>query len=122
MKKQVLKFLSLSFIILLASCDKEVGTSGVVINKLTGDRIAGVTVKMTSEQGNREVLTIANGYFDTFKSFSCGFSSCNDDYKIEFSKEGYETKVIHENFYNEAEATFVNPTTKDTLIVALENL
>ena len=62
------------------------------------------------------------GYFHTGKSFSCGISSCNTDYKIEFSKEGYNTKVINENFYSSSEAEFLNADKKDTLIIKLDKI
>ena len=101
------------------SCDKEVGVDGIVINATTGERIASVGVKMTSEQANQEENTNAKGYFNTYKSFSCGLENCNNDYEIEFSKEGYITKNINENFYGSDEAEFINPEKKDTLIIKL---
>ena len=55
--------LSLSVIALLSSCDKYVGTDGIVIDKISGERIPGVIVKMTSEQGNKNDLSNYIGYF-----------------------------------------------------------
>jgi hypothetical protein len=106
-------------ICLFISCDKEVGIDGIVINASTGERIPNVNVKMTSEQSNREDFTTLNGYFNTYKSFSCGIGNCNNDYKIEFIKEGYDTKIISQNFYNSTEAEFIDSEKKDTLIIKL---
>ena len=122
MKIKTLYILSLSVIALLSSCDKYVGTDGIVIDKISGERIPGVIVKMTSEQGNKNDVSNDIGYFHTGKSFSCGISSCNTDYKIEFSKEGYNTKVINENFYSSSEAEFLNADKKDTLIIKLDKI
>ena len=94
-KRNLLAILILSIFI---SCDKEVGIDGVVVDASTGERITGVNVKMTSEQGNREELTNFIGYFNTYKSFSCGFGNCNNDFNVEFSKDGYETKLIIKNY------------------------
>ena len=117
-KRNLLAILILSIFI---SCDKEVGIDGVVVDASTGERITGVNVKMTSEQGNREELTNFIRYFNTYKSFSCGFGNCNNDFNVEFSKDGYETKLINEKFYNSSEAEFINPEKKDTLIIKLNN-
>ena len=103
-KRNLLAILILSIFI---SCDKEVGIDGVVVD--------------ASEQGNREELTNFIGYFNTYKSFSCGFGNCNNDFNVEFSKDGYETKLINEKFYNSSEAEFINPEKKDTLIIKLNN-
>ena len=111
--------LTILILIIFISCDKEVGIDGVVIDASTGERITGVNVKMTSEQGNREELTNLIGYFNTYKSFSCGLGNCNNDFNVEFSKDGYVTKSINENFYNSSEAEFINPEKKDTLIIKL---
>ena len=113
--------LTILILIIFISCDKEVGIDGVVIDASTGERITGVNVKMTSEQGNREELTNLIGYFNTYKSFSCGLGNCNNDFNVEFSKDGYETKLINEKFYNSSEAEFINPEKKDTLIIKLNN-
>ena len=113
--------LTILILIIFISCDKEVGIDGVVIDASTGERITGVNVKMTSEQGNREELTNLIGYFNTYKSFSCGLGNCNNDFNVEFSKDGYVTKSINENFYNSSEAEFINPEKKDTLIIKLNN-
>ena len=101
------------------SCDKAVGTDGVVVNNSTGERIPDVSVKMTSEQGDRKDITDSKGYFDTTKWFSCGIGNCNTDYKIEFTKDGFEKKVINENFYDSSEVEFTNNEKKDTLIIRL---
>ena len=122
MRIKTLYILSLSVIALLSSCDKYVGTDGIVIDKISGERIPDVIVKMTSEQGNKNDISNDVGYFHTGKSFSCGISSCNTDYKIEFSKEGYNTKVINENFYSSSEAEFLNADKKDTLIIKLDKI
>ena len=75
-------------------------------------------------KGSKNKNDVSNdiGYFHTGKSFSCGISSCNTDYKIEFSKEGYNTKVINENFYSSSEAEFLNADKKDTLIIKLDKI
>ena len=111
--------LFLFIICLFISCDKEVGIDGIVIDASTGERITGVNVKMTSEQGNREEMTDLKGYFNTYKTFSCGLGNCNNDYEIEFTKDGYDTKIINESFYNSTEAEFINSEKKDTLIIKL---
>ena len=90
-KRNLLAILILSIFI---SCDKEVGIDGVVIDASTGERITGVNVKMTSEQGNREELTNLIGYFNTYKSFSCGLGNCNNDFNVEFSKIGYKKQTL----------------------------
>ncbi|RZJ66536.1 MAG: carboxypeptidase regulatory-like domain-containing protein [Flavobacterium sp.] len=50
------------------SCDKEVGSDGVVQDSETGQSIAGVNVKMKSEdQGSETDVTDSEGYFNIFK-------------------------------------------------------
>jgi hypothetical protein len=122
MLKKILKTISFFFIIFLISCDKEVGMNGIVVDRTTGERISGVDIKMTSEQGNREDVSKENGYFETLKSFSCGIGNCNNDYKIEFSKSGYQNKVISESYYGSSEAEFVDADKKDTIIVKLDEI
>ena len=90
--------LIIGLLTLFTSCDKEVGIDGIVINASTGKRITAVKVKMTSEHANQEEITNDKGFFNTYKSFSCGLGNCNNDYEIEFSKEGYETKKINDFF------------------------
>lgn len=110
-------------LVTLVSCDEEVGTDGVVINSVTGDRIENVEVYMKSqEQGDMHSVSDSLGYFNVFKSFSCGISSCNTNYKISFIKEGYLNKEISENYASSADAGYINGKYDDTLVVKLEPL
>jgi hypothetical protein len=103
----------------LISCDKEVGTDGVVIDAISGERIANVDVHMRSqEQGDKHDVTDSVGYFFDGKAFSCGIASCNTNYRISFSKDGYMPKEINENFEDSSEAEFLGGP-KYTLIIKL---
>ena len=112
----------LSLVVLLFSCESSVGTDGIVVDANTGQRIEGVTVKMTSEQGSKKAVTKARGYFNVIEFYSCGFSGCDSNYKIQFSKEGYEEKTINEDFEHSPEAVYTTPPHKDTLIIKLTDI
>ena len=104
--------------LLLISCDSEVGEDGVVQNAETGERLEGVAVEMrSSEQGSKMDTTDANGYFHARKTFSCGIVSCNTDFSIRFTKEGFQPLTIGDDYWEDAE--YVNQSRKDTMIVKL---
>jgi hypothetical protein len=100
----------------LISCDAETGTDGVIIDGITGDRLKDVAVKMTSEQGDREDFSAVNGYFSVFLSYGCGIAKCESNPKITFTKEGYKTLEIDENYYTSENAKYLNQEKKDTLV------
>ncbi|HLV50545.1 MAG TPA: hypothetical protein VKY44_01155 [Flavobacterium sp.] len=118
--KIIFKLLCLSIVFI--SCDKEMGIHGVIVDSDTGLRVSDVKAKMISQQGDRETTSRTNGYFATIIVFNCGIASCNDDFSVEFVKEGYKNKVITESYYESSEAEFVNPDKKDTVIIKLEKL
>lgn len=110
----------LLFLITLISCDKEVGTDGVVIDAVSGERIENVEVHMKSqEQGDEHDTTDSTGYFITYRAFSCGISSCNANYKVSFTKDGYAPKEINENYERSSEAEFIDGVYSDTLVIKL---
>lgn len=101
------------------SCDMEVGTNGIVVDSVTGERIENVAVKMRSqEQGDKNDITDSVGYFNVFRAFSCGIASCNTNYKISFTKEGYVSREIDENFESSPEAEIIEGFT-DSLVIKL---
>jgi hypothetical protein len=113
----------LLLIMFLISCDKEVGTDGVVIDAVSGKRIENVDVHMKSdEQGDERDTTDSTGYFITYKTFSCGIASCNTNYKISFTKDGYVYKEITENYEDLSDAEFIagNSDSNDTLVIKLD--
>ena len=105
---------------ILSSCDKEVGESGVVENELTGERIENVEVILNSDQADKTEFTDSNGYFSNIKTFSCGISSCDTDFTLKNKKEGFQTVTINQNYYRESSTEFVTEGTKDTLIVKMQ--
>ncbi|RCU56363.1 hypothetical protein [Oceanihabitans sediminis] len=107
-------------LMILSSCDKEVGESGVVENELTGERIENVEVILNSDQADKTEFTDSNGYFSNIKTFSCGISSCDTDFTLTFEKEGFQTVTINQNYYRESSTEFVTEGTKDTLIVKMQ--
>ena len=120
MKNYIYCLLLMMFLI---SCDKEVGTDGVVIDAVSGERIENVEVHMKSqEQGDEQDATDSTGYFFTYKTFSCGIASCNTNYKISFTKDGYVSKEISENYENSSDAEFIagSSTSGDTLVIMLD--
>ena len=119
MMKKGLVLTSLLSAFFLLSCDKQVGETGVVQNFVTGERLEGVVVKMRSSQGDRTDTTNAQGYFNVIKTFSCGIASCDDNYRIEFVKIGFDTLRINENFYSSESVQFVNEENRDTLLINL---
>lgn len=119
MCKKTYRLFSLSLLLTLVSCESLVGTDGIVVDQLTGERLEGVTVKMTSIEGNEKTVTKPNGYFDVAKFYNCGFSGCDSDYKIKFSKEGYEERIIDEDYRYSSQAEYTTPPHKDTLIIKL---
>ena len=118
MKKELILICLLNVFFLL-SCDKQVGEKGVVQNFVTGERLQGVIVKMSSSQGDKTDTTNAQGYFNVIKTFSCGIASCEDNYKIEFIKIGFDTLRINENYYSSEFVQFVNAENRDTLLIKL---
>ena len=119
MHRKQYQLLSLSLLLTLISCESIVGTDGIVVDQSTGERISGVIVKMTSNEGNETEVTNTKGYFNVTKFYNCGFSSCDSNYKIKFSKPGYEDKIINEDFDQSSEAEYTTPPHKDTLIIKL---
>ena len=118
MKKELILICLLNVFFLL-SCDKQVGEKGVVQNFVTGERLQGVIVKMSSSQGDKTDTTNAQGYFNVIKTLSCGIASCEDNYKIEFIKIGFDTLRINENYYSSEFVQFVNAENRDTLLIKL---
>ncbi|MCB0746644.1 MAG: hypothetical protein KDC52_11330 [Ignavibacteriae bacterium] len=114
------KIFGIITLLILYSCDKEVGESGVVENELTGERIENVKVILNSDQADKTEFTDTNGYFNNVKTFSCGISSCDTDFTLTFEKEGFQTVTINENYYRELSTEFVTEGTKDTLIVKMQ--
>lgn len=118
MKKELILICLLNVFFLL-SCDKQVGEKGVVQNFVTGERLQGVIVKMSSSQGDKTDTTNAQGYFNVIKTLSCGIAGCEDNYKIEFIKIGFDTLRINENYYSSEFVQFVNAENRDTLLIKL---
>ena len=120
-----MRYLTKLFIItnflILSSCDSETGTTGVVENELTGERIVNVEVKLYSEQGDKTVYTDSNGYFSAIKTFSCGISSCETDFTMTFEKEGFQSVTIDEDYYRASSTEFTPEGTKDTLIIKMQS-
>ena len=115
--KKLLVFLIL---LLLISCDKEVGEHGVVQDAATGERIADVEVYLISDQGESTRMTDSIGYFNNYIFFSCGIGSCKTDYNLTFEKNGFETLTIDSNFSRSSNAEYVTQGNRDTLIVKME--
>lgn len=107
-------------LLILVSCDKQVGENGVVQDLISGERLQNVVVKMTSSQGNKTDTTNTNGYFNVVKNFSCGLDNCHDNFQIIFIKSGYDTLRIDQDFYNSSLAEYVNEEKRDTLIIKLK--
>jgi len=114
------KIIGLITLLILSSCDKEVGESGVVENELTGERIENAEVILNSGHGNKTKLTNSNGYFNNIKAFSCGIGNCDTDFTLTFEKEGFQSVTIDENYYHNPSTEFVTEGTKDTLIVKMQ--
>ncbi|KRD06489.1 hypothetical protein ASE21_20250 [Flavobacterium sp. Root901] len=92
----------------LVSCDAETGTDGVVIDAISGERLKDVTVKMTSEQGDKEDISSVNGYFSIILGYGCGIAKCEGNPQITFTKEGYNTLEINESYYDSKSAQYLN--------------
>ena len=110
----IVSFLSLS------SCDVVTGEDGIVIDNITEERISGVLVKLQVDNGHyEEDTTDEAGYFNVVEVENCGIVPCPDDFTITLEKNGYQTLIINEAYYNSELAEWVNESMKDSLIVRL---
>ena len=98
--KLVAKLFILSFLLSFMACDGIVGEEGVVQNKTTGERLVEVNVILNSHYDKTVTTTDRNGFFQVFDTYSCGLSKCNDNFTIAFEKDGFQTFIIDQDYYN----------------------
>jgi hypothetical protein len=101
------------------SCEGFYGEDGIVIDENNGNRIENVQVTLISDKGKIETYTDSIGYFYAQEFIACGFSNCDEDFTITFEKENYQTLIINQDFWSLESTEYLNPETKDTMIVKL---
>lgn len=108
------------FFLTLSSCDVVTGEDGIVVDKITEERVSGVLVKLQVDNGHYEEDTTDEiGYFNVIEVENCGIIKCPDDFTITLEKDGYQTLTIDGAYYNSELAEWVTENTKDSLIVRL---
>lgn len=118
-KKNIIYSLLLLLTLILVSCEGQVGYNGVVLDSITRKELSGVKVVMDSYYQRIEILTYSTGYFATEYLYSYGIINRDPSFTLTFTKEGYDTLTIDENYYSAPGTEFIDKSTMDTMIVKM---